>query len=164
MISVVDSGLSPTVVNSPCNSTVGSIAFTLDMLLQSSLNGTSFLLKYLPASSLHLCDNFICLFTYHQITTISNMTNNNPTMVSQTIIAHLFSSQLGLFPLTRSNLDFNSSKLILSRGSNKSSIFSKEKGTPLLWVPIYSHWLTLILKKSLLLQIFLQPGNGGKYQ
>ena len=37
------------------------------------------------------------LFSHHQITTISNTTNNNPTTVDQTIIAHLFSDYF--FPL-----------------------------------------------------------------
>ena len=118
MMSVVNLGFSSTVIDLPCNSMAGLITFTLDMLLQSLLNGIPLSLEYLPASSSCPRDNFTHLFSHYQITTIISMTNKNP--------ARLSSSQLGLVLHTRSSLDFNSSKLILSRGFNKSGIFSKE--------------------------------------
>ena len=131
MMSVVDSGFSPTVVDSLCNSMAGLTAFTLDMLLQSLPNGIPLSLGYLPASLSCPHDKFAHLFSHHHITTIIRMTNKNPTMVGPAIIACISSSQPGLVLLTRSRLDLNSSKLILSWCISKSGIFSKEtSGNP----------------------------------
>ena len=146
MMSVVDSEFSPTMVDSLCNSTSGLIAFTLDMLLQRSPNGIPLSLGHLPASSFCLRNNFACLFSHHQITTIIRMTNKNPTMVGPAIIARRSYSQLGLVLPTRSSLDFNSSKLILSRGFNKSGIFSKEtSGNPFIMSSHNSIYLLVLV-------------------
>ena len=100
MMYVIYSGFPPKVVHSPCNFTAGLTAFTLDMLLQSSPNGISLSLGYLPASSSCPCGNLTSLFSHYQITAIIRRMDKNPVMVGPVIIAHLSSSQIRrFFPL-----------------------------------------------------------------